>query len=132
MGYTRSMGGDEASQVRRHRAGKQNPNHARIDLSISNQATGDTRKVRSYEPGGMAGTITLVEFPVSLVVSLVISIASDVITSVSMIEDQAGCRFVCLWPWQLENLDLDGDLALIGECTSVSASSHTITDLPVR
>jgi hypothetical protein len=80
----------------------------------------------------MAGTITLVEFPVSLVVSLVISIASDVITSVSMIEDQAGYRFVCLWPWQLENLDLDENLALIGECTSVSASSHPITDLVVR
>lgn len=67
----------------------------------------------------------------SLVVSLVISIASDVITSVSMIKDQAGCRYVCLWPWQLENLDLDENLALIGGCTSLSASSHTITDDPL-
>lgn len=39
------MGGEEASQVRRDRVSEQNPNHAGIDFSISNQATGDTRKV---------------------------------------------------------------------------------------
>lgn len=80
----------------------------------------------------MAGAIALAEIPVSLFVFPSMWVASDISIAGSMIQDQAGCRYVCLWPWQLENLDLDENFALIGGCTSLSASSHTITDLLVR
>jgi hypothetical protein len=118
--------------VRRRRAGKQNSNHARIDLSISNQAPRDPRQFSSDETGRMAGTVALAEIPVSLFVFPSIWVASDISIAGSMIKDQGGCQYVCLWPWQLENLDLDENLALIGGCTSLSASCHPITDLVVR
>jgi hypothetical protein len=62
----------------------------------------------------MAGTIALAKIPVSLFVFPSIWVASDISIADSMIKNQGGCRYVCLWPWQLENLDLDENLAMIG------------------